>query len=124
MKNFFKEAKKKFGLLDLGHSRLLEQHQKRVYEPKSHTWTDWDAWAEHGVRIEHIFGGKVMKYTHEYFAIVSMGQFLMKGETKFFHDLAHAQLFNSRAEAGAFMREWKISGCVVRVTCEFTAHGV
>lgn len=63
-------------------------------------------------------------YLHDYFAIVSMGQFLMKGETKFFHNLAHAQLFNSRVGAGKFMREHKISGKVVPVTCEFTANGV
>lgn len=126
MKNFFKEAKEKFGFLDLGHSSLLEQFQKpQVEVPIEKICMDLQAWRDHGIVIEHITGEEnIMQYTHEYFAIVSMKQFLMKGETKFFHDLAHAQLFNSRAEAGKFMREWKISGCVVRVTCEFTAHGV
>ena len=100
---------------------------KIIEIPVEKICTDLKAWRQHGgiIIIEHATGEeRIMRYTHEYFAIVSMNQFLMKGETKFFHDIAHAQLFNSRAEAGAFMREWKISGCVVRVTCEFTAHGV
>ena len=131
MKNFFKEAKEKYGFLDCGHSRLLEQFlnpnatKPKIEVPVEKICMDLRAWRDHGIVIEHVTGEeKIMRYTHEYFAIVSMNQFLMKGETKFFHDLAHAQLFNSRAEAGAFMRENKISGCVVRVTCEFTAHGV
>ena len=125
MKNFFKGVKEEFDLLRKDLESLVKMYQKpKNKTPHKHVHTDWDGWAEHGVLIENVFGGETMQYKHEYFAIVSMKQFLMKGETKFFHDLAHAQLFNSRAEAGKFMREWKISGCVIRVTCEFTAHGV
>ena len=79
---------------------------------------DLKAWRQHGIVIEHHTGEeKMIKYSQDYYAIVSQGHFLMKGETNFFHDLAHAQLFNSRAETCAFMRENKISGCVVLVTC-------
>lgn len=68
---------------------------------------------------------KSVKYGRDYFAIFSNGMFLMpQMPPVFFGPLNFVRLFESRKDAGTFMREHGIVGKAVRIETTFTAHGV